>query len=160
MSGSAAPIQAGARLFAATEADRARSPSLVLGLVVLLLVGGAAVGGTWYVREHGEWRDVFLAARWFVLGVPALLVCLEAFQESAAQGMLCLLVPLYLVWYAITRVESYWRQALVLSALALLIAEYAWLRERSVITITSEVVHRFIEYVGASIRRAGEAGVF
>jgi hypothetical protein len=74
--------------------------------------------------------------------------------------MLCLLVPLYLVWYAITRVESYWRQALVLSALALLIAEYAWLRERSVITITSEVVHRFIEYVGASIRRAGEAGVF
>ncbi len=155
----AAPVTGGARLFAATGTERVRTSSSMSGLIVFLVVGGLSVGGAWYVRDSAEWRDVYYLWRWGLLAVSALIVIVDAFREGAGHGLLCLCFPPYLVWYAMTRVESYWIQAVVGGALALLIADFFWLSNHSIVSITSKVVEQFIDGVGDVIHRAGEAGV-
>ena len=53
----------------------------------------------------------------FALAVPYFIVIVNAFKRSATTGFLCLLVPLYTQWYAISHLEHRRKRWLVAAVL-------------------------------------------
>ena len=153
------PILAGARLGAAEAMKSARTHSPLVGFLVFLLVAAPVVGLLYLSRDDESWRAIHRIARWAVLGIPLLLVLAEAFHETTLQGLLCLFLPAYVVWYALTRVDKYWLQSLACGALLLLGLEYWWLREEALVVLAGDGANRFFDSVSGLIRRAGEAGI-
>lgn len=143
---------------ASARIGKERLPSAGIGLLVFLAFAvpfGLLLYGA---RSSPQWMDIYRQARWAGVGAPYLIVVIEGFRESSLRGLFCLIFPPYLLWHALTRMESYWRQSLVLGALALLAAEYVWFRDISLVEGAGVAVSRGIESVSGLIRRAGEAG--
>lgn len=107
------------------------------------------------VREP-EGAALYVAVRWAAVALPWLMVAVVAMQESLLQGLGCLLIPGYVVLYSMRRVEQTWLRYLVLAAIALLAAEYAWWRERSIVLWVSRGVDEFIAGGSRLLQRAGE----
>lgn len=146
------------RAEAAARLRREHLPSMGLGLLVFLLYGAPLAALLYASRTSSRWQDVYLQLRWTALALPFVVVVVEGFRESRWRGFLCLLFPPYFLWHALTRVESYWRQTLVLGGLALLAAEYIWFNDISVVVRAEARVARGIERVGHLIYRPGDAG--
>ncbi len=142
---------------AASRVGKEGLPSAILGWIVFLVFAvpfGLLLFGA---RTSPQWMDIHRQARWGGVAVPFLIVVIEGFRESSWRGLLCFFPP-YLLWHALTRVESYWRQSLVMGALALLMSEYFLLKDVSMVAEIGASVSRGIESVSGLIRRAGEAG--
>jgi len=133
------------------------APSALVGAVIFLLLGGTMVGAQFLGQTHPAIMDLYLVARYVVLAVGCLLVIIEAFFNSQVQGFLVLLLPPYLLWYVLTCMESFWRQAVFFAVLLMLGMEMYFMRDQALITHTQAAVNDGIEWMGGQIKRAGDA---
>jgi hypothetical protein len=131
-----------------------RRPKRWLGLAIFLLTAGLLAGLQYAGIANARVQDVYLQARYGFLGLAAALVLVEAFRDSVAQGVLCLLLPFYLPYYALTRLESYVRSGFVMGVGAALGTELLWVGDQAVFHILSREVNWFIEYVNSLITGA------
>lgn len=91
----------------------------ILGVMVLASRSMAGV-------EESRWLALYATTRNGLLLVAGLLVIHEAWQEGVGQGILCLLLPPYLLLYAIAKMDSFVVRGLIFGLLCGLMAE-AWL---------------------------------
>jgi hypothetical protein len=131
-----------------------RRPKRWLGPLIFLLTAGLLAGLQYAGTTTDRVQDIYLQARYGFLALAAVLVLFEAFRDSVMQGMLCLLLPFYLAYYAITRMESYVRAGFVLGVGAALGTEMLWVGDQAILHIVSREVNWFIEYVNSLISGA------
>ena len=144
------------RATALAEEETIRHSSRFVGVLVFLLAGGLAAGGQWLAAGNDGVREFYLYARYGLLAAAASGVLYEAFRESMSQGVLCLVVPAYIVFYALSHVESYWRQGLFLAAVGLLGAELHFVHDHSLLVSAQKTSEKWIRGVSGLINRAGD----
>ncbi len=107
----------------AAEIRRQRRPRPLLGLLLFLAVSGAMLAWQWLASRNSALIEAYSLGRYGLLALVWVLVMLEAFQDSNSQGLACLLIPFYILFYAASRVASYWRQALFFAAVVTVATE-------------------------------------
>ncbi len=136
-----------------------RAPSALMGALIFLFLGGLMVGAQYLGQTNSEIMEIYLYARYALLGVALLLIIIEAFYENQVQGFLVLLIPVYLVWYALTRMQCFWKQAIFFVAMLMLGMELYFLIDQSLLISAHEGINSAIEMVGGQVRRAGDAPI-
>jgi hypothetical protein len=89
----------------------------IVSWILLLVLGGIALYirfGGWLNVEHIEWIEsngplILLAIHIYVV--------FKAFRDSVFQGVLCLLVPFYSIYYALVLSYDYTARALIAASL-------------------------------------------
>jgi len=133
------------------------APSALLGGLIFLLLGGTLVGAQFLGQTNDAVMDVYLMARYVVLAAGCLMVIVEAFFTSQVQGFLVLLLPPYLLWYVLTGMESFWRQAIFFAVLLMLGTELYFMRDQALVSYAHTAANSAVEWVGSQIQRAGDA---
>lgn len=136
--------------------QKVHRPLAIWNWVAFAALGGLLIGAEYYVTV---WQPAFLSyylmGRWFVWGFVALLVLIVAFEDGSAQGLLCLFVPFYIVYYALVRLEYYWLRGLFLAVLLGIGMELYYLPEQSALVLLHRETNTFIAGVSKQIERAG-----
>lgn len=127
-------------------------------LLSLLFFSALLVAPQAFLARYPALEPVYLPGRFAALAAVALMILVDAFRDSAAQGLLCLFAPLYVVYYSLSRVESYWRQGIVVAVLLMIGAELFFLPERAMVTGFRDWTSDRIESVSRAIRWAGDGG--
>ena len=127
--------------------------------LILLLVGGGLVGWQYAVAEGvgPAWlADGYGMARAVVAGLAAVLVLVVAFYEGWVQGVLCLLLPFYILYYAIVRMEFNMVRGLFLGVCVAIAVEVRLLPDESLLLSAQGRFDQFVASVNQKIKRAGE----
>ena len=92
---------------------------LVFALLLGLLLGWQHAG-----RTDPRLLNAYLSARWLLVGATWLAVLGAAFADNKLQGLLCLFVPAYMIYFALNRLDYYLLRCLFFAVLCALAAEY------------------------------------
>ena len=133
--------------------------SRVWGALVLILIGGGGLAAQWAGGADAGIRSSYLLARYAVVAVALALVVYDAFFESSIQGLLCLVIPFYVVYFALFHIESRVRRSLFISMLILLAGECWFLPNESIVSMVDRSISNGIKSVAGLIERAGEPDV-
>lgn len=143
------------------EVHKARTktsnPHAIVSWLAFLAVGALLVGLQYLSLEDPKLLQPYYTLRWVALGLFSFLVILIAFQDSTFQGVLCLLLPLYIVYYAVVRVESYFVRGAFMAVCVALGTEMHFMPKQAVVTRTQIEINKFINSVGKQVQRASEA---
>lgn len=135
-----------------------KNPLAIWNWLSFVLLGAALVGAEYYVTViNPGFLQYYLMGRWGVWGFVCLLVLIVAFEDGTAQGLLCLFVPAYIVYYALVRLEYYWLRGLFMAVLVGIGMELYYLPERSAVVLLQREANAFIAGVSKQIERAGES---
>jgi len=127
--------------------------------LVLLGLGGGWIGWL-YSLAHGSAPELpfsYETARSVMTAIGWLAVLVVAFQESGGQGMLCLLLPFYILYYAFVRMEYHLLRGWFLAICLALVAEVYFIPDRSALNAAQTATNDFIAKVGGLIHRASDA---
>ena len=100
-----------------------------------------------------EWYE---KGRSLAVGLSMLLVLIVAFYDGTLQGVLSLLLPFYILYYAIVRMEFNLIRGIFLGVCVALVFEVHVLPTRSLLLATQGGFERMITRVNELIQRAGE----
>lgn len=139
--------------------QKAKGPSRIAGALLFALLAGLFVAIEYFAARSAPLMSWYLTGRYGVVGIALALILFDALRDSHVKFFLCLLVPLYIVFYALTHVGSYWRQAVFMAMLAMLGAELVFCRDESLLVRSQAIVNRKIATVSNLIQRAGDAPV-
>lgn len=120
----------------------------------VMVVGGTMVGMQWMGQDHRAWADAYLWARYGLLATGLLLVLYDAFRDTILQGLLCLFLPMYILFYALSRVESYWRIGFFIGVAIGIGAELYFMPGEAILTAMNHVADGFIQRVAGWIQGA------
>jgi phage FluMu protein Com len=135
-----------------------RNPLAIWNWLAFVLLGGALVGAEYYVTViNSGFLHYYLMGRWGIWGFVALLVLIVAFEDGTAQGLLCLFAPMYIVYYALVRLEYYWLRGLFMAVLVGIGMELYYLPERSAVVLLQREANAFVAGVSKQIERASES---
>ncbi|MDZ4198994.1 MAG: hypothetical protein U1E27_06890 [Kiritimatiellia bacterium] len=151
------PIPTAGRAAPLPGADRSRGMGRWGLLLSLLGFSGLLIGAQALSAFSPPIESAYLNGRYGAVALGALLILVEAFRDSAGQGFLCLLAPFYILYYGLTRVQSYWRQGLTLALLAMIVSELHFIPKRAMIHELGDWTSAQVDGVGRSIQRAGDA---
>ncbi len=143
--------------FARRSAKGIRHSSPVLGWLIFILLTAVVIGAQFVYMRMEEYRDAYRVFRLVYLGLACLMVLYDAFRDSMARGLMCMFIPFYIFFYAITRVDSYWRQGVFVSSVVMLGMEMVFLPKEALLTLAEVQVNAFIRNVAGMIERAGDA---
>jgi len=139
---------------------RLKSPSsFLLGLLAFIVFGGLLVALQYYGRDDRKILEIYRTVRLFALGLGYLIVLIDAFMESQVSGFLALLFPPYLIYYALVRLDSFWRQGLFMAVVLMLAAEMYFMKDDAIITHSNRFVQKKIDYVSEQLDKAGKSSV-
>jgi len=138
-------------------AVKVKKSSRLLGLMVFLVLSGVLLGIQYLSQNNKDILHYYLQGRWAVILAGMLLIVYEASLDSQVKGVVCLLFPPYLIFYALSSVETYWRQSVFLAIVVMLGGELYFLQPQSVAHLVETHLDRFIIDVANQIDRAGEA---
>ena len=142
------------------KARTAVKKSTSLWLFIALLIAGGGLLGWQYAIAKDIGPDALV--RWYatgrsvVMGVAAVLVLLIASYDSPLQGALCLLLPFYILYYAVVRIEYNLVRGLFLGVCVALVGEVRLVPDRSLLRAAQGGFDSFIASVNKQIQRAGE----
>jgi len=135
--------------------QKTKTPLAVWGWIVFLSFSGLLVGIEYFVTEvNSTFMDWYLLARYGVWGFITLLVLIVSFEESSGQGLMCLFIPFYIVYYAFVRVEYYWLRGLFLAVVVGISAELYYLPDRAAMTYAQANFNVFVKNVEQQIDKA------
>jgi hypothetical protein len=141
--------------------EKVRSPKAVLGWLMFLLVGGILVGLLHYGSEgHPEFLQYYRWARvasWAIVGLILLLV---AFEDSTVQGLFCLFIPLYVIYYVFVRCDSHLLRGAFLGVLVSLFAELHYLSSGAIIITVQNIMNNVIDSGNFLIDEASKAPTY
>ncbi|MBU1908831.1 MAG: hypothetical protein KJ726_02160 [Verrucomicrobia bacterium] len=127
--------------------------------IVLLIVGGGLVGWQYAVAKHlgpGALAEWYVIGRSAVVGLSTLLVLIVAFYEHPWQGVFCLLLPFYILYYVIVRMEYNLLRGMYLGVCVAIAAEAYLVPDRSLMLQAQARFNQFTEKGSRLIQRAGE----
>lgn len=140
--------------------QKVKRPLAIWNWLAFLALAGALIGAEYFVTViNRSFMPYYLMGRWGIWGFVALLVLIVAFEDGTAQGLLCLFVPLYIVYYALVRLEYYWLRGLFLAVLVGIGMELYYLPNQSAVVLVQNKVNEFVLGVGKQIERAGESPI-
>jgi len=142
-----------------TDLRKTRGSRRWVGVLVFLVLATILVGAQWKLSVYSDIEPLYMPGRYAVVGLVFFMILMEAFRDGTTVGILCLLLPFYIIYYAITRIESYWRQGVFLAVVVMLGAEMYFLPEQSMLSHLREWATVQVERVGQSIHRAGDAPI-
>lgn len=128
---------------------------MVWGWLLFVVLGSLWIGAQIYVSQNPAYLSWYLWGRTGLLCVVMLIVLIVAFDDSYAQGFLCLMVPAYILYYATSRVESALLRGAFLAVVVSLGAELHFIKTESFVVISQRNINRFIDSVGQMINDAG-----
>lgn len=166
LSSSSTPPEAGGKQSATTPKDKAESghkpkspSSFLLGLLLFIVLGGILLGLQYYGRTDQKLGTIYSIVRLAALGLGFLLVVVDAFMEGQIPGFLALLFPPYLAYYALVRLDSFWRQGIFLAVVLMLAAEMYFMKNDALITHANRYIQKKIDYVSEQLDKAGKPEV-
>ena len=131
-------------------------PYAIWNWIAFVAVAGILVGAQWYTTVVNlAWFNFYFWGRYAVWGVVLLLVLMVAFEDGTGQGLLCLFAPLYILYYALVRVEYYWLRGMFMAVIVGMGAELYYLEDKAALTVAQHHVNEFINGVGTQIERVG-----
>ena len=136
-----------------------KGPSFIIGMFLFVLCTCLFVGFQYMAVQNNQYMSIYLNARYVVIAIASLLILYEAWCDSHVKCILCIIVPMYIVFYALSHVDTFWRQGIFLAMLAMLGAEMYFLPEDAVFTIVSIFVNDRIKDVADALENAGAAPV-
>lgn len=113
----------------------------------------------WQGLQNPHLLNAYLAARWWLALFAWLIVVLPAFLDSWLQGVLCLLVPPYSVYFALNRMDVFQLRAIFFAVVLALAAEYYFLPDRVLFNIVQEQMATWVVDVRSLIQHAGSSSV-
>ena len=126
------------------------------GWVVLLLLTAVLVG---LQHTGGGENEVYYNLRLFLFPLIYLVVIVAAFKEGYLCGILCLLLPPYLFYYAVSRTDVYYIRGAFVAMIISLSLELHYNQERSYLVQVQDGINAFIDGGAGAINRAGSSGV-
>lgn len=153
----AAVVAGTGREAARRSLEKVETSPLWTSLLVLFAYTAPLAVLLWGAIHGRAFGRAWVSVRVYVLLLPWLLITFEAFREGILYALACLVVPGYVVVYSLRRVEKAWMRYLILGALFLLMAEYLWWRDRSVVVGISHASDAFIERVAEELRRSARS---
>jgi len=137
------------------KTKQSASSSILLGLFVFLLFGGLLVAGQYFGRDDAGIMKIYLNVRLFALGLAFAIVVIDAFHEGQIPGFLALLIPPYLVYYALARLDSFWRQGIFFAVVIMLGTELVYVRNESILLYCDNFIANQIDFVSDQLDKAG-----
>ncbi len=129
----------------------------IWGALLFFGLGGLMWAFQYYGMFDKQLYSLYVYARYALLGVALLLVLMAAFEDSYLQGILCLLLPFYIIYYVFSRMELLWIRGIFAAAVLMVGTEWYYYKDRSMIMVAQKQTNQFIDNVGRLIQRAGEA---
>ena len=104
-----------------------RRLDIFLAVCVFVITAGVLIG--WQYRGHSdpELLNLYYSVRWLAIGAIWLAVLIAAFADSMLQGLLCLGIPPYQLFFALNRLDSPVLRSLFFAALLALVTEYFYI---------------------------------
>jgi len=136
--------------------ERVKKPRAIWGWLLFLLLGAALIGAQYVIKENAQVAQYYPITRDVAAAIVSILVIVVAFQDGTGQGLLCLLLPFYILYYAFVRLDSYWIRGLFAAVyLALGTELYFMPSEARIVNLQKEMNQR-IESVNKLMQRASE----
>jgi hypothetical protein len=142
------------------EREKPKSYHALAGWSIFLALLAALVLMQYAIAQGAPFLEPYRWVRGIGAAVVYLLVLLLAFEDALGHGLASLLFPPYALYYALTRVESFWVRGLFLAMFFGLAAELYFIRDESILVIAQNAVNEIIQGGEGAIQRAGEAPTF
>ena len=109
----------------------------------------------WKGQGDAQILSSYKAARWWFAAGAWLAIIVAAFQDTWVQGVLCLLIPPYTIYYALNRLDHFYLRAFYFAVLLMLAAEFYFLPKQTVLHIAQDQFSSWTGGVRDTIRRTG-----
>ena len=131
--------------------ETVKKPHAFWSYLTFLIVCGSLIGLQYMMKQRPDLMQTYDWARiaFSVIGFVLLLVV--AFQDSTIQGLLCLFILPYAIYYAAVRLEIYWIQGIFMGVIIALCAELYFMPNQAFITHAQAQSAKFVENVGQGI---------
>ena len=136
--------------------EKVKRPHAFWGYLTFLIAGGILIGLQYMMKQRPDLIQMYELARIGVSAIGAILLLFVAFQDSAFQGLLCLFVLPYAIYYAAVRLESYWIRGIFFGVIAALCAELHFMQSQAFVTRAQQNTALFIENASQLINKASE----
>ena len=138
--------------------QKTKTPLAVWGWLLFLAFSGLLVGIEYFVTQVDQsFMQWYLMGRLGVWGFITLLVVIVAWEDSSGQGLMCIFVPFYIIYYAFIRVEYYWLRGLFLAVVVGMCAELYYLPKDAAFTRAQLSFNKFIVAVETQMDRASDS---
>lgn len=136
--------------------QKVKGQSPLWGWLIFLVLGGALVGWQYYVGENPGSIKSYLLTRLVLFSLIQLVVILLAFDDGLGQGILCLLLPFYFLYYIFVRMENLTLRGLFAAMYLAMATELYFIPSQALITVIQENINVFIVSVEHLIKRASD----
>jgi len=121
-------------------------------LFVTLLL--ALLAWQWWGLRDARYLNAYLNARWGLAVIAWLAALIPAFQDTWIQGILCLLVPPYTVYFAFNRLDYFALRAFYFAVVMALAAEFYFLPQQTLVGVVQAHSTEWVETVRAQISKS------
>jgi hypothetical protein len=136
---------------------KVKRPHVFWSYLTFLISCGTLVGLQYMLKQRPDLMETYEWARIGFSAIGTILLLVVAFQDSTFQGLLCLFLLPYTIYYAAVRLESYWIQGIFMGVVVALCAELHYMPSQAVITRAQINTEIFIRDVGQLIDKASQA---
>jgi len=133
--------------------ETVKRPHAFWSYLTFLIVCGTLVGLQYMMKQRPDLMQTYEWARIAFSAIGAILLLVVAFEDSTIQGLLCLFVLPYAIYYAAVRLEIYWVQGIFMGVVVALCAELYFMPGQAFITQAQIETEKFVSNVGQGIDR-------
>lgn len=131
--------------------ETVKRPHAFWSYLTFLLVCGIMVGLQYMLKQR---PDLMATYEWVRIGfsaIGAVLLLIVAFEDGTIQGLLCLFILPYAIYYAAVRLEVYWIQGIFMGVIVGLCTELYFMPSDAFLAKAQIQTQIFITNVGQSI---------
>ena len=136
--------------------EKVKRPHAFWGYLTFLIAAGILIGLQYLMKQRPDLIQTYEFARAGISAIGAILLLIVAFRDSTIQGLLCLFVLPYAIYYAVVRLESYWIRGVFMGVIIALCAELYFMSSQAFVARAQQNTAVFIENVGGLINQASE----
>jgi DNA-directed RNA polymerase subunit RPC12/RpoP len=140
--------------------ETVKMPRSVWSWITFLAFAGALIGVQYKLAENPGWTNHYIMARSGIAALTALIICIDAFHDSTVQGLFCLFIPFYIIYYAFVRCDSYFLRGLTMAVLVTLGAELHFMGNKAVVLQFQQQINQIIAGGSSLIDRASDAPAY
>jgi len=122
-----------------------RRMEAVTAWLVFALLLGLLLGWQQASRSDPRLLQAYLTTRWLLIGATWLAVLGAAFADNKLQGLLCLFVPAYMIYFALNRMDYYLLRCLFFAALCALVAEFYFFPDQALLDLVQQQIQSWIQ---------------
>jgi hypothetical protein len=128
---------------------------VLLAWILFFGLLGALLAWQWKGQQDARYLQTYLNVRWWLFAAAWLAILVPAFLDSWLQGVLCLCVPPYTLYYGLDRLDYFIVRAFYFAVVFALGAEFYFLPGITLVGIVQTEVNDWIVSVRRLIEDAG-----